>query len=95
MDSLRIPLKTRQERLGHASTGSLTFDGYTHAKWEHNVEAAQLLGNAIYKAVKDAENSVSLTAVPEKRLPIGAPEAVDNIHQNGCGGPQRPENASP
>jgi integrase len=31
MDVLRIPLKTRQERLGHASTGSLTLDVYTHA----------------------------------------------------------------
>jgi hypothetical protein len=86
MDSLRIPLKTRQERLGHASTGSLALDVYTHANSEHNVEAAQLLGDAINQAVEDAENFVSLTAVPEKRPPIGAPEAVGNIHQNGCGG---------
>jgi len=78
MDSLRIPLKTRQERLGHASTGSLTLDVYTHAKWEHNVEAAQLLGDAINQAVKDAENSVSLTAVKEEGLLSGVSEALGN-----------------
>jgi integrase len=40
MDRLRILFKTRQVRLGHASTGSLTLDVYSHAGWEENVDAA-------------------------------------------------------
>jgi integrase len=59
LSSLRVPLKTIQERLGHASVGSLTIDVYTHAEWEDNVEAARSAGAAIEKAV----NSVSLTAI--------------------------------
>jgi|SRR5579863_9452610 len=60
--SLRVPLKTIQERLGHASAGSLTFDVYTHAEWKENAEAAKLAGEEIEKA----GNSVSLTAAQEK-----------------------------
>lgn len=53
-----------QERLGHASAGSLTLDVYTDSEWQENMEAAKLAGEQIEKAV----NSVSLTAVNEKRL---------------------------
>src|SRR6185437_12066216 len=62
LSSLRVPLKTIQERLGHASAGSLTLDVYTHSEWSENVEAAQVAGEQIEKAV----NSVSLTAIEEK-----------------------------
>jgi len=55
-------IKTIQERLGHASAGSLTLDVYTHSEWSENVEAAQVAGEQIEKAV----NSVSLTAIEEK-----------------------------
>jgi integrase len=72
MDRLRIPLKTRQERLGHASSGSLTLDTYTHAEWGQNIEAANQMGDAIWEAV----NSDCLTAVDKKGLPVGAPEAL-------------------
>jgi integrase len=72
LDSLRVPLKTIQERLGHALSGSLTLDVYTHAEWTENVEGAQLAGEAIEKAV----NSVSLTAIQEKGLPTGVSEAL-------------------
>ena len=65
LSNLRVPLKVIQERLGHASAGSLTLDVYTHSEWEQNVEAAQLAGEAIQTAV----NSVSLTA-NQKGLPI-------------------------
>jgi integrase len=65
LSSLRVPLKVIQERLGHASTGSLTLDVYTHSEWQQNVEAGQLTGEAIEKAA----NSVSLTA-NQKGLPI-------------------------
>jgi hypothetical protein len=58
LNALRVPLKTIQERLGHALSGSLRLDVYTHAEWPENVEAAKLAGEQIEKAV----NSVSLTA---------------------------------
>jgi integrase len=64
LSSLRVPLKVIQERLGHASVGSLTLDVYTHSEWKENAEAAKLAGEQIEKAV----NSVSLTAVNEERL---------------------------
>jgi integrase len=37
LGSLRVPLKTIQERLGHASSGSLTLDLYTHGEMPENV----------------------------------------------------------
>ena len=64
LSSLRVPLKAIQERLGHASAGSLTLDVYTNSEWEENAEAAQLAGERIEKAV----NSVSLTAIQQKGL---------------------------
>ena len=67
-----MPLKTIQERLGHALSGSLTLDVYTHAEWPENVEAAKLAGDQIEKAV----NYVSLAASKEKGPLIGAPEAL-------------------
>jgi hypothetical protein len=72
LGSLRTPLKTIQERLGHALTGSLPLDVYTHAEWKENEEAAKLAGNAIEKAV----NSVTLTAIKEKGLPNLVSEAL-------------------
>jgi len=72
LGSLRTPLKTIQERLGHALTGSLTLDVYTHAEWEENEEAAELAGNAIAIAV----NSVSLTAIQTKMASDSESEAI-------------------
>jgi len=62
LSSLRVPLKVIQERLGHASAGSLTLDVYTHSEWRESVEAAQLAGEQIEHAV----NFVSLTAIQQK-----------------------------
>jgi len=73
LSSLRIPLKVIQERLGHASAGSLTVDVYTHSEWPQNAEAAQLGRQAIEKAV----NSVCLTASNEEGLPIRKSEALE------------------
>lgn len=72
LDSLRVPLKTIQERLGHALSGSLTLDVYTHAEWPENVEGAKRAGESIQKAV----DSVCLTAIKEKGLLGGVPEAL-------------------
>jgi hypothetical protein len=91
LGKLGKPLKTIQERLGHALSGSLTLDIYTHAEMPENVEAAQRAGDAIEKAV----NSVSCTTVKEKGPAGGVQQALDNKQQIGCGGPQRPENATP
>ena len=64
MDSLRVPLKTIQERIGHAVTGVFTLDVYGgQPEWQQNVEAAQMLGAAIAKAVKTLSDSHSLTTV--------------------------------
>jgi integrase len=71
MDSLGVPLKTRQERLGHAATGSLTLDVYTHSTWEANVKAAETLGEKIWEAV-NAESFDSLTAANENGSEVEA-----------------------
>jgi hypothetical protein len=74
-DSLRVPLKTIQERIGHALTGSFTLDLYGHTlDWRENEEAAQKLGDAIANAVADADknsdDSDCLTACQIKKLPF-------------------------
>jgi integrase len=56
MDALRVPVKTIQERLGHALTGVFTLDVYGgQPDWERNVEAAQMIGAEIERAVLLAE----------------------------------------
>jgi hypothetical protein len=74
-DSLRVPLKTIQERIGHALTGSFTLDVYGHTlDWRENEEAAQKLGDVLAKAVaaaqKNSDNSDCLTAIKQKKLPF-------------------------
>jgi integrase len=85
MDSLRVPLKTIQERIGHSLTGSFTLDVYGHAlDWKSNEDAARGLGGAIAKAVADAEskqqgNSVdsgTLTAHQKEMAPESESEAI-------------------
>lgn len=45
LDALRVPLKTIQERIGHALTGSFTLDVYGgKPDWSRNVEAARAVG---------------------------------------------------
>lgn len=57
MDALRVPLKTIQERIGHALTGSFTLDVYGHTlDWTANEDAAKRLGEEIAKAVAKAES---------------------------------------
>ena len=73
MDSLRVPLKTIQERIGHALTGSFTLDVYGHTlDWKSNEEAAKGLGDEIAKAITEAESNLDsgpLTAHPKERPP--------------------------
>jgi integrase len=59
LDALRVPLKTIQERIGHAVTGSFTLDVYGgQPEWERNLEAARLLGAELKKAVTEAEKKL-------------------------------------
>ena len=81
LDSLRVPLKTSQERIGHALTGSFTLDVCGHTlDWKANEEAAQKLGDLLAKAVADAETDSndfgSLTAIKQKRFHSQKMEAL-------------------
>jgi hypothetical protein len=50
---LPVPLKTIQERIGHALTGSFTLDVYGgKPEWNRNHEAARLVGAEIEKVVQ-------------------------------------------
>jgi hypothetical protein len=55
LDALCVPLKTIQERLGHALTGSFTPDVYGgRPEWGRNLKAAQSLGSELEQAVSQA-----------------------------------------
>jgi hypothetical protein len=77
LDSLRVPPKTIQERIGHALTGSFTLDVYGHTlDWKANDEAAKGQGDEIAKAVAAADanlennlNSALLTTLKKAKLP--------------------------
>ena len=63
LDALRVPLKTIQERAGHALTGVFTLDVYGGSpEWERNLEAGRLAGSEIEKAVSEVRkrNAVPL-----------------------------------
>ena len=77
LDALRVPLKTIQERAGHALTGVFTLDVYGgQPEWERNLEAGGLAGSEIERAVNEAVEKLqneanadvvgSLTAIEEK-----------------------------
>jgi integrase len=75
LDALRVPLKTIQERAGHALTGSFTLDVYGgQPEWERNLEAGRLAGSEIERAVSKLEKEAnaevvgSLSAIEEERL---------------------------
>jgi hypothetical protein len=79
LDTLRVPLKVIQERIGHALTGSFTLDVYGSVlDWSGNTDAANKAAAAIAEAVekagqeqqKNAEQTpfVSLTAINENGL---------------------------
>ena len=101
MDALRVPLKTIQERIGHALTGSLTLDVYGHTlDWKANEDAAEGLGSELAKAAAEAEkadikldiqsrhsrDSDHLTAHQKKNLQIGVRKSLKTHRFFGCGG---------
>ena len=97
LDALRVPLKTIQERMGHALTGSFTLDVYGgQPEWGRNLEAAQLVGAELEKAVNEAagklkeqENAdvvVGSSSIKEKaREPSSPKPCIINMFF-GCGG---------
>jgi len=77
MDALRVPLKTIQERIGHALTGSFTLDVYGgKPDWEPNREAARLIANEIERAVSEVAAKAK-AAVVGSLSAIG--EEIDSI----------------
>ena len=70
MDALRVPLKTIEERIGHALTGSFTLDVYGHTlDWNANEDAAKGLGEEIGKAVAAAaENNQENNSIDSGHL---------------------------
>jgi len=65
MDHLNVPLKLREERIGHAMTGSITMNVYTHRFDEQsNMDAAKRLGNELEKAMKKAMAETKSEFVP-------------------------------
>lgn len=77
LDTVRVPLKVIQERIGHALTGSFTLDVYGSVlDWSGHVDAANKAAAVIAEAVEKAKQEqkgnaeqtpfVSLTAINEK-----------------------------
>jgi integrase len=86
MDSQRVPMKTIQERIGHALTGSFTLDVYgCKPEWEPNHEAGGLIGaeleRAVAEAEKEAKNADSVFLSTNKGNGSGAEisQAIDFI----------------
>jgi integrase len=80
LDALRVPLKTIQERIGHAVTGSFTLDVYGgRPEWERNLEAARLLGAELEKAVYEAEKKL------QDEANAGLNDGLTPIQQKGSG----------
>jgi integrase len=80
MDALRVPLKTIQERIGHALTGSFTLDVYGGMpEFKRNVEAGRLAGVEIATAIETLaeETKYSLTAHETKGSGDAISQAFD------------------
>jgi integrase len=78
LDSLRVPLGTIKERLGHAFTGSFTLDVYGgKPEWERNLEATQLAGAEIEKAVAKSEQENAEKA--GNAVPFGGLTAISSL----------------
>jgi len=88
MDALRVPLKTIQERIGHALTGSFTLDVYGHTlDWKANEDAARGLGDELRKAVAEVQSkqqdksvdSALLSTLKKKTSKLRSLEVIEKI----------------
>lgn len=86
MDELAVPLKTIQERLGHALTGVFTLDIYGgKPNWERNVEAAQMIGAEIEIAVSLAEAKLREETQPEVVASSDYSGSLTSTNENSSG----------
>jgi hypothetical protein len=85
LDALRVPLKTIQERIGHALTGS---SPWTCTAANLNGEAAQLVGAELEKAVNAtiAKLENATQAVKKKGSGALSPKPLNINMFFGCGG---------
>ena len=73
MDALHVPLKTIQERIGHALTGSFTLDVYGgKPEFERNIEAGKRAGAEIQTAIESLSQSVNCCLTAGKENGSGA-----------------------
>ncbi|MGF7180423.1 hypothetical protein HDF11_001927 [Tunturiibacter psychrotolerans] len=97
LDALRVPLKTIQERIGHALTGSFTLDVYGgQPEWGRNLEAAQHIGAELEKAVNEAAASSKMSGMQKllaaywlfkkKGSGVDSPKPLNINMFFGCGG---------
>jgi hypothetical protein len=86
LDALRVPLKTIQERIGHAFTGSFTLDVYGgQPEWNENLDAARKAGAALADAVekfKKAE-AEAVTRDPQPGEKAANFVSLTAINENG------------
>jgi hypothetical protein len=83
MGELWFPVKTIQERIGHALTGNFTLDVYgEQPDWQHNVEAARVVGAELEKAVALAEAKQKQENKSGEAIPFGG---LTTNSQNGLG----------
>ena len=81
LDALCVPLKTIQERIGHAVIGSFTLNVYGgQPEWEPNREAARMVGAELEKAVPDAEKKL------QNETEAGLNDGLTPIHGKGLEG---------
>ena len=83
MDTLGVPLKVKQYRLGHSRAGDITTDVYTHFQIGADVDVACRLGAVLSW---ESKKFFALNLPPIKRASCGVQEALDSKQLIGCGG---------
>jgi integrase len=85
LDALRVPLKTIQERIGHAFTVSFTLDVYGgQPQWDKNLDAAQTAGAAIAGAMEKAQaDAKAAKLVPQSVEKVEDSVSVTAINEKG------------
>jgi integrase len=79
LDTLRVPLKVIQERIGHALTGSFTLDVYGSVlDWSFNADAANKAAAAIAEAVENAEQEQKQNADQTPFVSLSAVNSAPN-----------------
>ena len=83
MDTLGVPLKAKQYRLGHSRAGDITTDVYTHFQIGGDEEVARRLGAVLSK---ECSKFFALNLPKSKKASCGVQEALETKQLIGCGG---------